>query len=112
MYAVVRDYSGKGAGALFDILEQRKAEVESILREVQGFVSYTCARNDAGGFSVTVCQDKTGTDESLRVAKEWIVKNAANTGVGAQKSLRVQSLSRQTSLRMGTKSCPPANAKL
>jgi hypothetical protein len=85
MYAVVRDYSGEGAGALFDILEQRKAEVESILREVKGFVSYTCARNDAGGFTVTICQDKAGTDESLQVAKEWVAKNAANTGVGAPK---------------------------
>ena len=85
MYAVVRDYSGKGASALFDLIEERKAEVESILRAVTGFVSYTCARSEAGGFSVTVCQDKTGTDESLRVAKEWIVKNAANTEVGAPK---------------------------
>lgn len=83
MDAVVRDYSGKGASALFDILEERKAEVESTLRAVKGFVSYTCARNDAGGFTVTVCQDRTGTDESLRVAKEWVAKNAANTGVGA-----------------------------
>ena len=85
MYAVVRDYSGKGASELFDLLDKRKAEVESTLRAVTGFVSYTCARNDAGGFTVTVCQDKTGTDESLRVAKEWIAKNAANTGVGAPK---------------------------
>jgi hypothetical protein len=85
MHVVVRDYSGSGASALFDILEKRKAEVEKVIREVKGFVSYTCARNEAGGFTVTVCQDKAGTDESLRVAKEWIVKNAADTGVGAPK---------------------------
>ena len=85
MYAVLRDYSGKGASAMFDVLEKRNEEVESTLRAVTGFVSYTCARNDAGGFTVTVCQDKTGTDESLRVAKEWITKNAANTGVGTPK---------------------------
>jgi hypothetical protein len=85
MYAVVRDYSGKGASALFDILEERKAEVESTMRAVEGFVSYTCARNDAGGFTVTVCQDSAGTAQSLRLAKEWVAKNAANTGVDAPK---------------------------
>lgn len=85
MYAVIRTYSGKGASALFDILEERKGEVESTLRAVKGFVNYTLARSDDGGFTVTVCQDKVGTDESLRVAKEWIAKNAGNTGVGAPK---------------------------
>lgn len=85
MHAVVRHYSGNGASELFDILEQRKGDVESLLRAVNGFVGYTLARSDDGGFSVTVCQDKAGTDESLRVAKEWIAKNAGNTGVGAPK---------------------------
>jgi hypothetical protein len=64
-------------------LENRKAEVENLIRPVKGFVSYTLARSGDGGFSVTVCQDKAGTDESVRVAKEWIAKNAGNTGVGA-----------------------------
>jgi hypothetical protein len=32
---------------------------------------------------VTVCEDKAGTDESLRVAREWIGKNAANLGASA-----------------------------
>jgi hypothetical protein len=85
MYAVVRHYSGKGASELFDILQERKGEVESAVRAVKGFVGYTLARSDDGGFAVTVCQDKAGTDDSLRVAKEWIAKNAGNTGVGAPK---------------------------
>jgi hypothetical protein len=34
---------------------------------------------------MTVCQDKAGTEESGRVAKEWIVKNAGNIGVDAPK---------------------------
>ena len=83
MHAVVRTYSGKGAKELVDVLETRKADVEKLIRSVKGFVSYTLARSGDGGFSVTVCQDKAGTDESLRVAKEWITKNAGNTGVGA-----------------------------
>jgi hypothetical protein len=32
---------------------------------------------------VTICQDKAGADESVRVARNWIVNNAENTGVGA-----------------------------
>ena len=83
MYAVVRTYSGKGAKELFDVLEKRKAEVDGVMRPVKGFVSYTLARSGDGGFSVTVCQDKAGTDESVQVAREWVAKNAGNTGVGA-----------------------------
>jgi hypothetical protein len=85
MHAVVRTYSGKGAKELFDVLEKRKTEVESLLRPVKGFVSYTLARSGDGGFSVTVCQDKAGTDESIRAAREWIAKNAGSAGVGAPK---------------------------
>jgi hypothetical protein len=85
MYAVVRTYSGKGAKELFDILEKRKSEVESVIRPVKGFVSYTLARSGDGGFSVTVCQDKAGADESVQVAREWVAKNASNTGAGAPK---------------------------
>ena len=83
MYAVVRTYSGKGAKELFDVLEKRRTEVESVIRPVKGFVSYTLARSGDGGFSVTVCQDKAGTDESVQVARAWVAKNAGNTGVGA-----------------------------
>jgi hypothetical protein len=36
-----------------------------------------------GGFFVTVCQDQAGLDESTQNAKDWIAKNAANTGVAA-----------------------------
>lgn len=55
------------------------------MRPVKGFVSYTLARSGDGGFSVTVCQDKAGTDESVQVAREWVAKNAGHTGVGAPK---------------------------
>ncbi len=80
MYAVVRTYSGEGAKELMDVLEKSKAEVESLIRGVQGFVSFSLVRSGSGGFSVSVFQDKAGTDESVRVAREWIAKNAANIG--------------------------------
>ena len=80
MYAVVRNYSGAGAKQLFDLLEQRKADVEVVIRKVPGLMSYTLLRNGDGGVSVTVCKDKAGADESLKIARDWIQKNASNTG--------------------------------
>jgi hypothetical protein len=69
-----------GAKELFDLLEQRKAEVESVIRSVPGLVTFTKVRSGEGGATVTVCQDKAGTDESMRVAREWIQKNASGIG--------------------------------
>jgi hypothetical protein len=78
MHAVIRTYSGPAAKKLFDVLEERKRELETIIRPIKGFVSYSLLRSADGGASVTVCQDKAGTDESLRVAREWIQKNASS----------------------------------
>jgi hypothetical protein len=83
MHAVIRTYSGPPAKKLFDLLEERKREVESIIRPVKGFVSYSLLRTADGGASVTVCQDKAGTDESLRVARDWIQKNASSINASA-----------------------------
>jgi hypothetical protein len=79
MYAVVRSYSGQGASELFDQLEQRNEEVKDLIGGVPGFVSYTAFRSGEGGLTVTVCQDKTGTDESSRRAAEWVEENIGAT---------------------------------
>ena len=83
MKAIVRKYSGKGARELFDALEKQAAELQSVMRSVKGFVSYTLARSGDGGFSVTVCADQAGLDESTQKAKDWIAKNAAHVGAAA-----------------------------
>ncbi len=80
MHAVVRNYSGSGVKELFDLLEERKADIESIMRSVTGLVTYSMIRTDDGGVTVTVCQDKSGTDESIRVARDWIQENASDIG--------------------------------
>ncbi len=85
MQVVIREYSGKGAKELFDILEKKKTDVENLLRTVKGLVSYTLARSGNGGFSVTVCQDQAGIDESIQKARDWVAKNAGQTGAGAPK---------------------------
>src|SRR5262245_44647818 len=81
MHAVIRSYSGKGTKALFDLVEKNKEEVESLIRGIKGFVSYSLVRTTRGGFSVSVYEDKAGADESTRAAREWIAKNASKTGV-------------------------------
>jgi hypothetical protein len=83
MHTVVRTYSGPKAKQLFDLLQERKADVEATIRKVPGLVSYTIARSGDGGVSVTVCKDKKGADESLRLAREWISKNAGTIGASA-----------------------------
>ena len=77
MYALVRNYSGTGAKELFDLLDERKLDVEKHLRAVDGFVSYTLIRTNDGGVSVTICQDQDGTHESSQVARDWINANSA-----------------------------------
>ena len=80
MHAVIRSYTGADAKELFDLLEKRKVEVENIIGNITGFVSYTLIRTSDGGTSVTVCQDKAGTDVSLKIAANWIKENAPDLG--------------------------------
>jgi len=77
MYAVVRTYSGQGARELLSLLEQRQADVEDLIGGVPGFVSYAAVRSRDGGVTITVCEEKAGTDESSRRAAAWVVENVS-----------------------------------
>jgi len=77
MYAVVRRYTG--AALIFDELAQRQEEVQELLRAVPGFVTYYAIRSgDGGGATITVCEDQTGTTESVRVAADWVRRRVPN----------------------------------
>ena len=91
MHAVVRNYSGKGAKGLIDLIEKNKVEVESLIRSVKGFVSYSLVRTTRGGFSVSVYEDKAGTDESIRVARIRSVRTPGKTGAAHRLSQRARS---------------------
>jgi len=80
MYAVVRRYSGHGASELFDVLGQREEDMKSLISSVPGFVSYAAFRSGDGGMTVTICQDKAGTDESSRRAAKWVKENVSTMG--------------------------------
>ena len=79
MYAVVRTYSGQGASEVFDVIGQREEDVKALISGVPGFVNYTAVRTGDGGVTVTVCEDKAGTDESSRRAAEYVKENVSAT---------------------------------
>ncbi len=81
MHANMRYYSGAGAKELFDLLDKRKSDVEAAMRKVPKFVSYTLISTGSGGVSVTVCQDKAGTDESVKIAGAWVKEHAGGLKV-------------------------------
>ena len=87
MEVIIRKYSGTGAKEMLNLLEQKAAEVESLLRSVDGFEAYTLARAGDGGFSITVCRDRAGIDESSRKAKDFIAKNAGHLKVAAPETV-------------------------
>ena len=79
MHTVIRVY--RNAGELMDQLVTRRADVEKLIRGVPGFVGYYLVRSANGGASVTVCDTKDGTDESTRLAAEWIRTNLPTLGL-------------------------------
>jgi hypothetical protein len=79
MYVVIRSYSGEGASTLFDQIEQREDEVKELITGVPGFVSYAAFRAGDGGTTVTICEDKDGTDESSKRAADWVAENVDAT---------------------------------
>ena len=83
MHVVIRTSYGKGTKKLFDLLEHHQAEVQSIMRSVEGLVSYTLARDGRGGFSVTVCQDKHGVKRSVKSARSFLAKHAPEMSLAA-----------------------------
>ncbi len=77
MYVVVKSYSGEGASKVFDLLGERAEDVRNLIGGVPGFVSYAAVRSGDGGLTVTVCEDKAGTDEFSRRAAGWVKENVS-----------------------------------
>jgi hypothetical protein len=83
MHAVIRTYAGPGAKELMDLIADRQDEIKPLITGVTGFVSYALVRTGDGGATVTICQDKAGTDESVQVARDWVAANGAKLGAAA-----------------------------
>jgi hypothetical protein len=80
MHGVIRTYSGTGAKELFDLIIERETDIRELIGGVPGFVSYTVIQTGDGGSTVTVCQDRAGTDESIKRARDWVAENGADLG--------------------------------
>ena len=74
MYATLRQYSGI-TPATFDALIGHKAEIESLIRKVPGFVQYDLVRTTDGVTTLTICNDKAGTEASNKQVAAWIGQN-------------------------------------
>jgi hypothetical protein len=70
MFASIRKYNG--APALADELFKRQEEIKSVLKPIKGFHSYYLLKTSDGSVSLTVCEDRTGAEESNRVAAKWL----------------------------------------
>ena len=79
MHVVVRNYSGQGASELFDLLGQREDDVKELISGVPGFIKYAAFRTGDGGITVTMCEDKAGTEESSNRAAGWVKENVTGT---------------------------------
>jgi hypothetical protein len=74
MYASVRHYRGMVPSAV-DQIGQRRREFEPLLRGVPGFRAWYMIGTDDGMITVTLCDDRTGAEESVRVAGNYISQN-------------------------------------
>ena len=74
MYTTMRQYAGI-TPTVFESVMSRKADVETLIRQVPGFLHYDLVRTADGFTSVTVCDDKAGADESSKQVSAWIGKN-------------------------------------
>ena len=81
MHVVIRRWTN--AAALADAMQQREQEVTDLLRGVPGFVAYYATRDGGSVATVTVCDDRAGTQESTRRAGEWVRQNLPGAGIGA-----------------------------
>ena len=83
MYGVLRSYSGDGAKKLTARLEERKTEVEALLRGVPGLITWGLMRTPDGCTTFTLCKDKAGADQSVTIARDWVKKNASDISAPA-----------------------------
>lgn len=81
MHVVVRRWAN--AAALADAMVQRQQEVTDLIRGVPGFVAYYATRDGDAVTTVSVYQSHEGTEESTRLAREWVKQNLPGAAVAA-----------------------------
>jgi hypothetical protein len=69
MYTVIRQYTGN---SLRDIIKRDEASLRQTMTGVPGFREYHMVETKDGLATITVCEDKKGTQESTKRAAEWV----------------------------------------
>ena len=73
MHVTMRYYTN--AAALGDAMAAKTDEVHDLISTVPGFIAYYSIRKGDIITSITVCQDKAGTDETTKRAGVWVKEN-------------------------------------
>jgi len=73
MHVTMRYYPGNTD--LADQLAARADDIRSVIGAVPGFRAYYLVKLEDATVSITVCDDAAGTEESTKVAAEWIRDN-------------------------------------
>lgn len=80
MYVVVRRYTG--AAALVDAMVPRAQEIRDLISSVPGFRAYYAVDGGNGTVAtITICDSKEGTDESIRRAADWVRQNVTGASM-------------------------------
>src|SRR5262249_28180290 len=79
VYTVIRNYTG--APGFANELKKHSKEIESLIRSVPGFIAWYLVGTAEGAASVTVCESKSGCDESTQRAANWIRQTLPDTKV-------------------------------
>ena len=83
MHTILRYYTGNGVKELVERVEKNKASLETAMRKAPGFVSYSLVSLPEGCVSITVCHNKSGTDESAKLAAAWIKETGGDLNIAA-----------------------------
>lgn len=70
MYTVIRQYTGND---IRSVIQQNEASLREMMTGIPGFRGYYMVDSGKGELAtITVCEDKAGTEESNRRAADWV----------------------------------------
>jgi hypothetical protein len=80
MFTVIRNYTG--VPSIAEDLKKHIREIETDITTVPGFIAHYLVKTTDGATSVTICDQKTGCDESTKRLELWLKKNLPNLKFG------------------------------
>jgi hypothetical protein len=70
LFASIRKYSS--APTLADELSKKQDEIKTAFKVISGFHAYYLMKTGDGAVSVTLCENRSGADESNRIEATWL----------------------------------------